>query len=258
MPPTLTGDVRQSPPQSEPWWKSAVLYQIYPRSFADSNGDGAGDLSGIIDHLDHLQWLGIDGIWLSPVTVSPNADWGYDVSDYCAIQPDLGSMEDLDLPRRPKPASGASASSWTGSRTTPAKNIRGSSTLVRRRTAAKAGLVRLGRPEARRLASQQLDQQLRGTRPGPSTRATGQYYIHNHLVEQPDLNWWNDDVRAKFDRHHAILVRPGSGRFQDRRVQHHDQRCAASGQPSCHRGRRLRSPDVRPAAGLQLQPARSP
>ncbi|HEY7947860.1 MAG TPA: alpha-amylase family glycosyl hydrolase, partial [Acidimicrobiales bacterium] len=82
--------------RSAPWWQKGVLYQIYPRSFADSDGDGNGDLRGIIDHLDHLQWLGIDGIWLSPVTVSPNADWGYDVADYCAVQPDLGTMEIFD------------------------------------------------------------------------------------------------------------------------------------------------------------------
>src|SRR5271168_5367619 len=81
---------------STPWWKTAVLYQIYPRSFADSNGDGQGDIGGIIDHLDHLQWLGIDGIWLSSVTVSPNADWGYDVADFCAVQPDLGTMAEFD------------------------------------------------------------------------------------------------------------------------------------------------------------------
>src|SRR5947207_9890537 len=79
-----------------PWWRSGVLYQIYPRSFADSNHDGIGDLRGVIDHLEYLAWLGVDGIWLSPITVSPNADWGYDVSDYCAIQPDLGALGDLD------------------------------------------------------------------------------------------------------------------------------------------------------------------
>ena len=76
---------------------TAVLYQIYPRSFADSDGDGSGDLVGIIEHLDHLEWLGVDGIWLSPVTVSPIADWGYDVADFCAVQPDLGTLEELDL-----------------------------------------------------------------------------------------------------------------------------------------------------------------
>ena len=75
----------------EPWWATGVLYQIYPRSFADTNADGVGDLPGIIEHLDHLEWLGVDGIWLSP-----NSDWGYDVSDFYSIQPDLGTMDDVD------------------------------------------------------------------------------------------------------------------------------------------------------------------
>src|ERR1700674_392337 len=79
------------------WWKSGLLYQIYPRSFADSNADGIGDLQGIIDRLDYLEWLGVDGIWLSPITESPNADWGYDVADYCAVHGDLGTMELFDL-----------------------------------------------------------------------------------------------------------------------------------------------------------------
>src|SRR5438034_2947062 len=79
-----------------PWWQDGVLYQIYPRSFQDSNGDGVGDLAGVIERLDHLEWLGIDGVWLNPVTPSPNADWGYDVSDYCDVDPELGTLEDLD------------------------------------------------------------------------------------------------------------------------------------------------------------------
>src|ERR1700730_7822085 len=86
---------RQSGPEG-PWWKTGVLYQIYLRSFGDSNGDGAGDLPGVIDHLDYLQWLGVDGIWLSPVTVSPNADWGYDVADYLRVDPEIGTEDDVD------------------------------------------------------------------------------------------------------------------------------------------------------------------
>src|SRR6476620_2140263 len=78
------------------WFQRAVIYQIYPRSFADSNGDGIGDLRGIIGRLEYLRWLGIEAIWLSPITVSPNADWGYDVSDFGAVQPDLGTMADFD------------------------------------------------------------------------------------------------------------------------------------------------------------------
>ena len=79
-----------------PWWKSGVIYQIYPRSFADSNADGIGDLQGVLDRIDYLHDLGVDAIWLSPITVSPNADWGYDVADYCAVDPDLGTLEVFD------------------------------------------------------------------------------------------------------------------------------------------------------------------
>ena len=78
------------------WWKESVVYQIYPRSFADSNGDGIGDLNGITSKLDYLQKLGVDVIWLSPVYRSPNADNGYDISDYEAIMKEFGTMEDYD------------------------------------------------------------------------------------------------------------------------------------------------------------------
>ena len=79
-----------------PWWKRAVIYQVYPRSFADSNGDGVGDLPGVIAHLDYLQTLGIDAIWLSPVYCSPQYDNGYDISDYRGIDPLFGTMEDME------------------------------------------------------------------------------------------------------------------------------------------------------------------
>ena len=78
------------------WWQNAVIYQIYPRSFNDSNGDGIGDILGIISRLDYLEELGIDAIWLSPVYASPNDDNGYDISDYQAIHPDFGTMADMD------------------------------------------------------------------------------------------------------------------------------------------------------------------
>ena len=78
------------------WWESAVFYQIYPKSFQDTTGTGVGDLQGIISHLDYLQKLGVDGIWLSPVCASPQVDNGYDVSDYCAIDPMFGTMEDME------------------------------------------------------------------------------------------------------------------------------------------------------------------
>ena len=81
---------------SKAWWKSSVIYQIYPRSFADSNGDGIGDLNGITEHLDYLKELGVDVIWLSPIYKSPNDDNGYDISDYQDIMTDFGTMEDFD------------------------------------------------------------------------------------------------------------------------------------------------------------------
>ena len=83
--------------KATPWWQGAVIYQIYIRSFADSNGDGQGDLEGIISKLDYLASLGIDAIWLSPIHPSPDRDWGYDVSDYEGIHPDYGTPGDFDL-----------------------------------------------------------------------------------------------------------------------------------------------------------------
>jgi oligo-1,6-glucosidase len=81
---------------TDPWWKSAVVYQIYPRSFADSDGDGMGDLRGVIDHLDHIAGLGVDVVWLSPVYPSPQDDNGYDISDYQDIDPAFGTLEIFD------------------------------------------------------------------------------------------------------------------------------------------------------------------
>src|SRR4051794_30697013 len=78
------------------WWRDAVVYQIYPRSFQDSNGDGVGDLPGIASRLDHLVELGVDAMWLSPIYPSPMADFGYDVSDYTAVDPAFGTLGDFD------------------------------------------------------------------------------------------------------------------------------------------------------------------
>lgn len=81
---------------SEPWWKHAVIYEIYPRSFADSNNDGTGDIKGITSKLDYLKGLGVDALWLTPCYPSPQVDFGYDISDYCAIAPEYGTMADFD------------------------------------------------------------------------------------------------------------------------------------------------------------------
>ncbi len=84
-------------PGTQPrWWHGATLYQIYVRSWQDTNDDGYGDLNGVTAHLDYLSWLGVDGIWLSPTMPSPDDDWGYDVSDYMGVHPELGTLADLD------------------------------------------------------------------------------------------------------------------------------------------------------------------
>jgi len=179
------------------WWKSAVLYQVYPRSFADSDADGTGDLQGIIERLDYLQWLGIDGVWLSPITVSPNADWGYDVADYCTVQPDLGTMETFD-----RLVAGARA-----------RHIRVLLDIVPNHTSEQHPWFvdsRSSRASARRDWYVWADPKPDGAAPnnwvssfgGPAWTldpTTGQFYLHNHLSEQPDLNWWNEEVRDAFD-----------------------------------------------------------
>ena len=85
------------------WWKEAIVYQIYTRSFQDSNGDGIGDLQGIISRLNYIRSLGVDVIWLNPIFASPNDDMGYDISDYRGIMQEFGTMEDFDRWRRYMP-----------------------------------------------------------------------------------------------------------------------------------------------------------
>src|SRR5918995_4454518 len=78
------------------WWQKGVLYQVYPRSFADASGDGVGDLRGIVSKPDYLKWLGVDAVWLSPFYLSPMADFGYDVSDHTDVHPMFGTLSDFD------------------------------------------------------------------------------------------------------------------------------------------------------------------
>jgi alpha-glucosidase len=180
------------------WWRDGVLYQIYPRSFADSSGDGVGDLAGVRGRLDYLEWLGIAGIWLNPVTPSPNADWGYDVSDYCAVDPDFGDLAELD-------ALVADAGR---------RGIRVVLDLVPNHTSDRHSWfldARSSRSARHRDWYVWADGCADGLPPnnwqsvfgGPAwtlDEATGQYFLHNFLAAQPDLNWWNDDVRTEFDR----------------------------------------------------------
>ncbi len=186
-------------PKSDPdrWWHGGVFYQIYPRSYADSNGDGVGDLPGIISKLDHLARLGISGVWLSPVTCSPNRDWGYDVSDYRDIDPAVGTLDDLD----------------TLVREAHGRGIRLLMDLVPNHTSDRHAWfvdALTGRDAAHRDYYVWADPKADGSPPnnwvsifgGPAwelDEASGQYFLHNFEAAQPDLNWWNEDVRREFD-----------------------------------------------------------
>ncbi len=83
-------------PEPAPWWRSGVIYQVYPRSFSDADGDGIGDLEGVRGRLSHLAWLGVDAVWLSPFYRSPMADFGYDVADFCDVDPLFGDLAAFD------------------------------------------------------------------------------------------------------------------------------------------------------------------
>jgi alpha-glucosidase len=184
-------------PTAAPWWQKGVLYQVYPRSFADSSGDGVGDLPGLIEHLDHLAWLGVDGIWLSPVTVSPNADWGYDVSDFCAIAPEFGTLSDFDrlvaeAARHDIRIVMDMVPNHTSDRHPWFLDARSARTARHRQWYVWADGGTDGSPPNNWVSSFG----------GPAwtlSPETGQYFLHNHLAEQPDLNWWDDEVRDTFD-----------------------------------------------------------
>ncbi|MDP8927564.1 MAG: alpha-amylase family glycosyl hydrolase [Actinomycetota bacterium] len=179
----------------EPWWKSAVFYQVYPRSFADSNGDGVGDLEGIRRHLGYLRWLGIDAIWLSPFYVSPMADAGYDVADHCAVDPVFGSITDFDrllteahdLEIRVLidfvPNHTSDEHPWfveaSSSRDNPKRDW----------------YIWRDEPNNWRAS-------LNAGSAWTYHESTGQYYLHYFLEKQPDLNWTNPDV---VDAMHQVL-----------------------------------------------------
>jgi alpha-glucosidase len=180
-----------------PWWRAGVLYQIYPRSFADSNGDGHGDLQGVIDRLDHLAWLGVDGIWLSPINPSPQADWGYDVADYTDVDPAFGTLQDLDRLIA----------------TAADRGIRVLLDLVPNHTSDRHPWfldARSSREAEHHDWYVWADGRADGEPPN-NWRSSfggaawtwddtiGRFYLHNFLPEQPDLNWWNPGVANAFD-----------------------------------------------------------
>ncbi|WP_234347275.1 alpha-glucosidase [Streptomyces specialis] len=191
----------------EPWWKSAVVYQIYPRSFADSDGDGIGDIPGIISRLDHLSLLGVDALWLSPVYPSPHADNGYDIRDYQDIDPVFGTLDDFD-------------------RLLTALHDRGMRLimdLVVNHTSDEHPWFTASRDQGPtgpkrdwywwRPARDGMEPGTPGAEPtnwesifsGPAwtfDETSGEYYLHLFSRKQPDLNWENPEVRQAV---HAMM-----------------------------------------------------
>ena len=172
-----------------PWWQQAVVYQIYPRSFADADGDGVGDLEGVRQHLDHLAWLGVDAIWLSPFYRSPMADFGYDVADYCDVDPLFGTLDDFDRLLTEAtdlgirvivdlvPNHSSDQHPWfqasRSSRTDPKRDW-----YVWRDG---------GGPEGP--PNNWVGAFIEGGRAWTWDEATEQWYLHQFLPQQPDLNW---------------------------------------------------------------------
>jgi alpha-glucosidase len=182
------------------WWQTGILYQIYPRSFQDSDGDGVGDLKGIVERLPYIAELGADAIWLSPIFVSPMADFGYDIADYCAIDPLFGTMRDFD-------ALVAAAH---------ARGIRVLLDLVPNHTSDRHPWFIESRSSR---ANPKRDWYIwRDAAPGRGVpnnwlsefggsawqfdERTGQYYYHAFLRSQPDLNWRNPAVAEAI--HHVM------------------------------------------------------
>ena len=176
------------------WWKSAVFYQIYPKSFLDANGDGIGDIPGVIQKLDYLEKLGIDGIWLSPVCASPQVDNGYDISDYQAIWPTFGAMEDMERLIREAKKRGISIIMDLVLNHTSDQHRWFQEALKGRENPCHDYYVwRDGTPDA-------PPNDMRAVFGGSMWTYVphlGQYYFHQFAVQQPDLNWENPDLRRE-------------------------------------------------------------
>lgn len=194
-----------------PWWKKAVVYQVYPKSFQDSNGDGIGDLKGIIFRLDYLKKLGIDAIWLSPVYQSPQVDNGYDISDYEAIDPQYGTMADMD-----KLISEAKK-----------RGIRIVMDLVVNHTSDQHKWFIEARKSKdnpyrdyyiwRDPVDGHEPNELKSAFSGSAWKLdekTGQYYLHFFADQQPDLNWKNPILRQKIYDMMNFWIDKGIGGFR--------------------------------------------
>ncbi len=186
----------------DPWWRSGVVYQIYPRSFLDTGGDGVGDLEGVRRKLDHLTWLGVDAVWLSPIFPSPMADFGYDVADYCDVDPLFGSLAGFDALLAEAHARGLRVLlDWVPNHTSDRHpwfvESRRSRTSPQRDWYVWRDPAPDGGPPNNWTAAFPP-----GTRAWTLDPATGQYYLHSFLPSQPDLDWSNPAVVSAM---HAVL-----------------------------------------------------
>jgi len=194
----------------DPWWKHAVIYEIYPRSFQDSNRDGVGDISGITSRLDYLRDLGIDAIWISPMYPSPLVDFGYDVSDYTAIDPLYGTLADFDrLVSEGKKRNIRVIMDFVPNHTSDQhpwfKESRSSRTNPKRDWYIWRDGKGPGQPPNNW-------QSWFGHSAWKFDPATNQYYYHHFYTEQPDLNWRNPQVRkAMYDGMRFWLDRGAAG-----------------------------------------------
>lgn len=194
-----------TPPKERPWWRDAVVYQVYVRSFADSNGDGKGDLQGIIDHLDHLQQLGVDAVWLCPCFPSPQMDHGYDVADYFDIEPTYGDLATFD-----RLVAGARERGIKVMLDVVPNHCSSEHAWFRAAVAAGRGSAererfwfRDGKGEHGELPPNNWTAVFGGpawTRVEEPDGSPGQWYLHVFTPWQPDFNWENDDVKDHFDR----------------------------------------------------------
>ncbi len=184
---------------SREWWRDAVVYQVYPRSFQDSNGDGIGDLEGLISRLDYLNdgtenSLGVDAIWLSPTFPSPMKDFGYDVSDYRDVDPDFGTLATMDRLIAESHRRGIKVLlDWVPNHTSDQHPWFLESRSSRDNPKRDWYFWRPAKPDGT------LPNNWRSVFGGPAwtlAEETGEYYLHSFLREQPDLNWRNPEVEA--------------------------------------------------------------
>jgi alpha-glucosidase len=214
---TLAGAAAESAERERDWWKNAVIYEVYPRSFQDSNGDGVGDLNGITSRLDYLKALGVDAIWLTPVYPSPQVDFGYDISDYRSIDPEYGTLADFDrLVAEAKKRGIRVLMDMVMNHTSDQDQWFLASRSSRDNPYRDWYMWRDGKGETAtsRGAPPNNWQSEFGHSAWQWDEKTRQYYYHKFYPQQPDLNWNNPKVREAFKQIIAFWLERGVAGFR--------------------------------------------